>query len=166
MHGLDAAEGELEASVGRLLRSRRLTLSVAESCTGGLILHRLTNVPGASAYLDRGVVCYSDLAKIEWLGVSPAVVKRYGAVSPQAARAMAKGIQTAAGTGLGLAVSGIAGPGGGSAAKPVGLVYVALATPRRTVCRRYRCRGGRDQIKAQASTKALGLIRRYLAGRS
>ena len=155
--------GLIEALVGRLLRERRWRLSVAESCTGGLVLHRLTNIPGASAYVDRGVICYNNASKIEWLGVPEATVQRHGAVSSQTARAMARGIRTASRTELGLAVSGIAGPGGGTRRKPVGLVYVALATARRTLCRAYRCTGGREQIKTQASTRALDLVCRYLS---
>jgi nicotinamide-nucleotide amidase len=117
----------LEQEVARLLLSLKITIAVAESCTGGLICHRLTNISGSSDYLDRGVVTYSNRSKIELLGVSPQVISEHGAVSEACVWAMATGIRRLAGTDLGLAVSGIAGPTGGTFEKPVGTVHMALA---------------------------------------
>ncbi|NLY30294.1 MAG: competence/damage-inducible protein A, partial [Firmicutes bacterium] len=113
----------LEIVVARLLLSQKKTVAVAESCTGGLISHKLTNVPGSSGYYMQGAVTYSNAAKTGVLGVDPELLAQFGAVSKQVAKAMAEGVRQWAGTDIGLAVTGIAGPGGGSAAKPVGLVY-------------------------------------------
>ncbi|NLY52428.1 MAG: competence/damage-inducible protein A, partial [Firmicutes bacterium] len=113
----------LEVVAARLLLSRKKTVAVAESCTGGLISHKLTNVPGSSGYYMQGAVTYSNAAKTAVLGVDSRLLEQFGAVSRQVAKAMAEGVRQWAGTDIGLAVTGIAGPGGGSAAKPVGLVY-------------------------------------------
>jgi nicotinamide-nucleotide amidase len=125
------SEGEqtMEEVVGQLCSSHKWNLALAESCTGGLIAHRLTDVPGSSTYLDRGVVTYSNKAKQELLGVSPKILRKYGAVSAQVAEAMAKGIREKSRVDLGVSVTGIAGPGGGSAKKPVGMVYLAIDGP-------------------------------------
>jgi len=154
----------LEVVVGRLLRERGLTLAVAESCTGGLITDRLTDVPGSSAYLERGLVTYSNAAKVALLGVPEAVLAAHGAVSEETARRMAVGVRRQAGTDLGLAVTGIAGPEGGTAAKPVGTVYIALADADETVCRPFAFRWDRRRIKMIAAQSALMMVKRYLAG--
>ena len=122
------AEGRetMEEVVGRLLDGRKLTVAVAESCTGGLIGHRLTQVPGSSAYVDRGAICYSNRSKSEMLGVPAELIAKHGAVSPEVAAAMARGIRERAGVSVGLSVTGIAGPGGATGTKPVGLVYIGL----------------------------------------
>jgi competence/damage-inducible protein CinA-like protein len=119
----------LETVVGRLLKSSGWHLATAESCTGGLISHRITNVPGSSAYLLGGVNSYSNELKINLLGVPAATISNHGAVSPETAKAMAKGIRNLTGAEVGLATTGIAGPDGGSAEKPVGLVYLAVDLP-------------------------------------
>ena len=152
----------LEGVVGRALQERRLTLSVAESCTGGLLGHRITNVPGSSAYFERGVVPYSNSAKEELLGVSHQLLAAHGAVSGPVVEAMARGICRASHTPLGLAITGIAGPEGGTKAKPVGTVFVALAHLGGVEARRFLFSGGRESIKWQSAQMALDLLRRWL----
>lgn len=152
----------MEEVVGQFLRERGWTIALAESCTGGLIAHRLTQVAGSSAYMDRGVVCYSNRAKIELLGVSESLLKKYGAVSAPVAKAMARGIRTRSSTDVGLSVTGIAGPGGGTADKPVGLVYVGLATSKESRTKEFRFHGERETIKLRSSQAALDVLRRRL----
>ncbi len=152
----------LECVVGALLLDRGLTLSVAESCTGGLLGHRITNVPGSSAYFERGVIVYSNRAKQELLGVPEGALRAHGAVSAQCAEAMARGIRDASGTSCAVAVTGIAGPDGGSPAKPVGTVFVGLAVAGETRSRRFRFAGDREAIKWQSSQMALDMLRRAL----
>lgn len=154
----------LEIVIGGLLLERRLTLSVAESCTGGLLSHRITNVPGSSAYFERGVVVYSNRAKEELLAVPRHLLAKHGAVSGPVAEAMARGICQKTGTPLGLAITGIAGPEGGTVAKPVGTVFIALATPAGSRSQRFRFSGGREAVKWQSTQMALDLLRRYLLG--
>lgn len=155
-------EESLEAVVGRLLTERHLTLSVAESCTGGLLGHRITNVSGSSTYFERGVVTYSNRAKEELLGVPRQLLVAHGAVSGAVAEAMARGICRVSRAPLGLAITGIAGPEGGTRAKPVGTVFVALAFPGGTDVRRFRFAGGRESVKWQSAQMALDLLRRWL----
>ena len=138
------------------------TLSVAESCTGGLIAQRLTDVPGSSKYFIEGAVTYSNDAKTRTLGVEPVLLLEHGAVSAPVAEAMAEGIRKRARTDFGLAVTGIAGPGGGSEEKPVGLVYIALADDAHTEHRRIIIPGDRNLIRWRASQAALDLLRRRL----
>jgi nicotinamide-nucleotide amidase len=162
------AEGQetMEAVVGRLLTKRQLTVATAESCTGGLIGHRLTQVPGSSAYLDRGVICYSNRAKTELLGVPPELIEKHGAVSAEVAAAMAEGIRTRAGVSVGLSVTGIAGPGGATPTKPVGLVYIGLnAEDGTAITKEHRFHGDRSVIKRRSSQAALDLLRRWALGR-
>lgn len=158
------SEGDetMEELVGQLLSSHHTTLALAESCTGGLIAHRLTEVPGSSTYLDRGVVTYSNKAKQELLGVPSRTLRKYGAVSAEVAEAMAKGIREKSRVKLGVSVTGIAGPGGGSAKKPVGLVFMAIDGP--NGCQSQRCQfwGDRTEIKFRSSQSALNMIRRYV----
>jgi nicotinamide-nucleotide amidase len=160
VYGVDGVE--LEEVIGALLKQRRLTLAVAESCTGGMIGSRITNIPGSSEYFERGAVVYSNLAKTEMLGVPQELIERHGAVSAEVAGAMARGIRQAAGTSLGLGVTGIAGPGGGTEKKPVGLVYIALASPQGVRNAEHRFLGNREQIRIRASQMALDMVRRYL----
>jgi nicotinamide-nucleotide amidase len=155
----------LEAVVGGLLLERGLALSVAESCTGGLLGHRITNVPGSSRYFERGVMVYSNRAKRELLGVPEEVLRVHGAVSTPCAEAMARGICAVAATPCGLAVTGIAGPDGGSAAKPVGTVFIGLAVEGRVVSRHFRFAGDRESIKWQSAQMALDMLRRALLAR-
>ena len=154
----------LEHVVGAMLKSRRLTLAVAESCTGGLLGHRLTGVSGSSAYFERGVIVYSNEAKMELLGVPDAVLRTHGAVSGPTAEAMARGICATAGTPCGLSVTGIAGPQGGTPDKPVGTVWIGLAVRDRVEARRFRFDGDRAAIKWQSSSMALDMLRRALGG--
>jgi nicotinamide-nucleotide amidase len=153
----------LETVVGRLLLARGLTVSVAESCTGGLLGNRLTNIAGSSRYIERGVIVYSNRAKEELLGVPEHLLRAHGAVSEPVARAMAEGVCRISGSPCGLAVTGIAGPDGGSAEKPVGTVYIGCATPDGIEVRRCRFDGDRVAIKWQSSQTALDMLRRRLA---
>lgn len=158
-------EETMEEIVAGLLKEKRLTLAVAESCTGGLITSRLTDVAGSSEYLERAVVSYSNASKINLLNVPAEIIEQYGAVSEETARAMAKGVRKMAGTDLGLASTGIAGPAGGSAAKPVGTVYLALSTATETACRHYIYRWDRKRNKIIFSQAALLLLKNYLLER-
>ena len=154
---------QLEAVVGRMLRERAARVAVAESCTGGLVASRLTDVAGSSAYVHAGWVVYSNDAKVALLGVDAASIAAHGAVSEPVALAMANGARERAGVEYGIAVTGIAGPGGGSADKPVGTVYVALAGPDGLQrVRRLSLPGEREQVKFQSSQAALDLLRRAL----
>lgn len=154
---------QLEAVVGRMLQERAARVAVAESCTGGLVASRLTDVAGSSAYVHAGWVVYSNAAKVALLGVDAASIAAHGAVSEPVARALATGARERGGVEYGIAVTGIAGPGGGSAAKPVGTVYVALAGPDGLQrVRRLSLPGEREQVKFQASQAALDLLRRAL----
>ncbi len=152
----------LERVVGRLLRERGLALSVAESCTGGLLGHRLTEVPGSSAYFERGVLVYSNQAKQDLLGVPEAILRAHGAVSAPCAEAMARGICAASGNPVGLAVTGIAGPDGGTPQKPVGTVFIGLAVAGDVGARRFQFFGDRSSVKWQSTQMALDMLRRKL----
>ena len=152
----------LEQVVGRLLSQARLTLTLAEACTGGLIGHRITQVPGSSGFFERGLVVYSNRAKQELLGVNPDTLAGHGAVSAECAAEMALGARLNGGSDLGLAVTGIAGPEGGSADKPVGTVHFGLSDVRRTQTQVRRFHGDRHMIKAQAAETALDWLRRHL----
>ena len=157
-------EETLEDVVAGLLKEKGLTVSVAESCTGGLITDRLTDIPGSSMYLERGLVAYSNRSKTDLLGVPEAVLEKHGAVSEETARLMAEGVRRLAGSDLGLATTGIAGPDGGSEAKPVGTVFIALADGVETCCRKFSYRWNRRRVKIIASQAALLMLKRYLAG--
>lgn len=152
----------LEAVVGDLTREAGWTIAVAESCTGGLLASRLTDVPGSSDYFDRGVVCYSNQAKMDLVDVPGALIAEHGAVSEPVAAAMADGIRHRAATTVGIGITGIAGPGGGTAAKPVGTVAVAVLAGERRAIRTLRLFGGREQIKFQAAQGALNMLRLLL----
>ncbi|MEQ1896553.1 MAG: competence/damage-inducible protein A [Vicinamibacterales bacterium] len=150
----------LEAVVGRLLVDRGWRVAVAESCTGGLLASRLTAEPGASRYFDQGVVTYSNAAKVQWLGVPETLITEHGAVSDPVARAMAAGIRERAGADVGIGVTGIAGPDGGSAGKPVGTVVIAVALRDSVTSRTLQLMGDREQIRFQSAQAALDLVRR------
>jgi len=152
----------LEEVVGAVLAERKLTIAVGESCTGGLIASRLTDVPGSSRYLDRGVVAYSNAAKTELLGVPDEMLKAHGAVSEVVATAMAEGIRSRSRVDIGIGVTGIAGPDGGTAEKPVGMVCIAASATAGTRIRTFRFVGGREMVKFQASQAALDMVRRML----
>ena len=153
----------LEVVVGDLLRERKLTIAVAESCTGGLMMSRLTDVPGSSDYVERGVVCYSNRAKIELAGVPAALIAEHGAVSEPVAQAMAEGIRAGAGSNIGVGITGIAGPGGGTPQKPVGTVAVAVVVDDETRVRTFQLLGDRATVKFQASQSALNMTRVMVA---
>jgi len=157
-----AGNQTMEEVVGRMLKERGLSISVAESCTGGLIGHLLTNVPGSSSYFQGGVTVYSNQSKVDLLGVSSRTIERFGAVSEQTAREMAEAAKRGFKTDMGIAVTGIAGPEGGSEKKPVGTVYIALATGEGTFPGRYRFWGTRRQVKVNTAMMALDWVRRYL----
>jgi competence/damage-inducible protein CinA-like protein len=155
---------ELPEVVADLLRGRGLTLAAAESCTGGLLATRLTDVPGSSAFFERGFVTYSNRAKVELLGIDPALLERTGAVSEEVAAAMAAGARRASGASIGVGITGIAGPEGGSAEKPVGLVFMAADGAAGTRVRRAIFPGDRGRVRHQATQAALEMIRRGLLG--
>jgi PncC family amidohydrolase len=155
----------IEERVGALLADRGLTLVTAESCTGGLLAHRITNVSGSSAYYLGGVVAYADQVKEEALGVRRETLLVHGAVSEQTAREMASGARQRIGADVAVSITGIAGPTGGMPEKPVGLVYVALSAPDVEICRRHIWQGDRLANKQQSTEAALGLLLDYLQDR-
>jgi len=158
-----SADGRgLEEVVGEMLRTRALRIAVAESCTGGLLASRLTDVAGSSDYLERAVVCYSNRAKTDLLGVPEALIREHGAVSAPVAVAMATGIRDRAGVEIGVGITGIAGPAGGSDAKPVGTVMIAMAFAGGSLVGRHQFIGSRQLIKFQAAQAALDLVRRWM----
>jgi PncC family amidohydrolase len=152
----------LEVILGRLLTEKKQTLAIAESCTGGLITHRLTNVPGSSAYIIASVIAYAYEAKVAALGVSWDTLNKFGAVSAETVTEMARGAREKFSATIGLAITGIAGPGGGTPDKPVGLVYIALADANDVIVERHIWRGNRLQNKEQSAQAALELLYRYL----
>jgi nicotinamide-nucleotide amidase len=155
---------ELPHVVVDLLRERSLTIALAESCTGGLLASRLTDVPGASAVVERGFVTYANRAKVEDLGVDAAAIERHGAVSGEVAAAMAAGAMARARAGVGVGITGVAGPDGGTGEKPVGLVYVATCGAPGDAARRNHFPGGRGRVRFQATQVALEMVRRGLLG--
>lgn len=152
----------LEEVIHDLMLAKKKTLSVAESCTGGLIGHQITSVPGSSEYFDRGVIVYSNRAKRDLLGIPPRILSRHGAVSQRTALLMAEGIRKQGGSDLGLAVTGIAGPGGGTPEKPVGTVWIAMSTARGEKADQFHFSGRREQIKILTAYTALNGVRRVL----
>ena len=152
----------MEAVVGGLLVSRGYRIALAESCTGGIVTSRLTDVPGSSRYVDRAVVVYANEAKTDLLGVPPALIEAHGAVSEPVAVAMAEGVRTRAAVDVGIGVTGIAGPDGGTAEKPVGTVAIAAVIGATRNVRTFRFHGEREQVKFQASQAALDMVRRML----
>lgn len=153
---------KLGSAVGELLRRNGLTLSLAESCTGGLVAKLVTDVAGSSDYFLEGAVTYSDAAKVRALGVSPTLLAERGAVSAETAEAMAVGMRRLSGSALALSVTGIAGPGGGSEEKPVGTVFIALASAAGCAVERYRFSGDRERIRTVTAFTALDRLRRAL----
>jgi len=161
-HIYTTGDEALEEIIGRELKRRGWRIAVAESCTGGLIGARLTNVSGSSAYFDRSLVTYSNESKIELLGIPAVTIEQYGAVSDQTARAMAEGVRGRAGVEVGLSVTGIAGPTGGTPEKPVGQVYIGLSTPAETTVREFRFTGNRATNRERTAQAALEMVRRML----
>jgi len=159
---LFSTRGEtLEEVVGRALTENRATIAVAESCTGGMVAERLTKVPGSSAYFVGGVVCYSNELKTSFAGVPAELIESKGAVSSEVALALADGIRKATGATLGVGVTGIAGPGGGTPEKPVGLVHIGIADERGPREKAFRFMGDREHIRQRATQTALDAVRRY-----
>mgnify|MGYP001087426177 FL=1 len=155
----------LEILVGELLREHGLRLAVAESCTGGLIGHRLTNIPGSSTYYMGSVTAYAYEAKVRLLGVTWETLEKHGAVSRPTVLEMARGVRRALAADIGLAVSGIAGPGGGTPEKPVGLTWIGLSTPAVQYARDFYWEGDRLQNKAASAEAALQLLAEHLQNR-
>ncbi len=150
----------LESAVGKVLTKKKLTIATAESCTGGLLSDRLTNVSGSSKYFMTGIISYSNKSKESFLGISQKLMEKYGAVSRPVAVEMARAIKHFACVDIGISITGIAGPTGGTKYKPVGLVYAALVTDKKRIVMEFRFRGSREDIKFQASQAALNLIRK------
>jgi PncC family amidohydrolase len=146
---------KLEKLIGDLLRERDWTLSIAESCTGGLICDRITDITGSSDYFKGGMVTYSNESKAKHLEITLNYIKRYGAVSPQVARKMAQGVRKAFGTTFGLSTTGVAGPTGGTKRSPVGRVFIGLTAGRKVWVKKLDLKGSRRDIKEKASEKAL-----------
>jgi nicotinamide-nucleotide amidase len=155
-------EETLEQIVGYYLLMRQKTLAVAESCTGGLIAERLTSIPGSSQYFLCGMTCYSNRSKTDLANIPPLLIEMAGAVSPEVAKGLAEGVRLKSGASLGLGVTGVAGPTGGSAEKPVGLVYIALSSESDVECQEYRFTGDRHLNRRFASQMALDKVRRKL----
>ena len=149
---------ELEQELGEVLIARHLTIATAESCTGGLISNRITNISGSSNYFERGVITYSNRAKIELLNVPSVTIEQFGAVSPETATAMAVGVKELAHTDIGLGVTGIAGPTGGTPEKPVGLVYIGIFGNNKKETHEFNFKGSRIEIKNQTADAALKII--------
>lgn len=153
----------LKEVVSKLLVDKGLSIAVAESCTGGLIATQLTDIPGSSSYFLGGIVAYHNDLKVNFLGVSTDTLGKYGAVSKETAIEMAQGIRKRSGANLGLAVTGIAGPSGGSSDKPVGLVFIALETDDKILCREFRFPGRRQAVRQGTAVSALNMLRQYLS---
>lgn len=160
IYGVD--HEELEEVVGKLLAERRMTIAIAESCTGGILADRITNVPGSSGYFERGIITYSNDSKVAELGVPRELIDAHGAVSREVAEAMARGIREKAGTDIGISTTGIAGPTGGSEQKPVGLIWIGYSTVEKTLALRFNFGTERRRFKERASQAALELVRRSL----
>ena len=154
----------MEAIVGKLLLEQKLHLATAESCTGGLLAKRITDVPGASRYFDRGFITYSNDAKVQVLGVRPQDLEAHGAVSAPVAEQLARGARKVTSAEVGVGVTGIAGPEGGTPTKPVGTVFIAVSSPRGEAVRTYRFMGNRVAVRERATQTALDLVRRQLLG--
>lgn len=152
----------LAEDVGKLLRSRKETLAVAESCTGGKVGDMITDVPGSSDYFLGGVISYSNEAKVRLLGVGRGILDTKGAVSEEVAIQMARGVRESMGATYGIGITGIAGPTGGSKAKPVGLVYIALVSTNDKVCERNVFKGSRTEVKKAAAERSLEMVLEFL----
>jgi nicotinamide-nucleotide amidase len=153
---------EIEEKIGILLKEKGLTVAVAESCTGGLISSRITNISGASEYFMAGVITYSNKAKTSFLSVPEDVIERHGAVSHETAELMAEGVKNATGVDIGVSVTGIAGPMGGTSEKPVGTVFIGLASKEGVKARNFLFSGNRLEIKQKTSESALIFLKDYL----
>lgn len=155
---------QLEKKIARQLIATGKTISIAESCTGGLLTNRLTNIPGSSAFLLAGIISYSNTAKTKLLRIPPSLIQKKGAVSSSVAGLMAKNVRKLFDTDLSVAISGIAGPTGGSSQKPVGLVFIAVQSRKHLLVDRNLFKGSRIQIKKQAADRALELLFKIING--
>lgn len=155
-------ENEMPQKVGALLIEKNITISCAESCTGGMFAQTLTDIPGISAVFDRGIVTYSNRAKVEELGVSEKTLESFGAVSKETAEEMALGIKNVAGTDVGVSVTGVAGPGGGTDKKPVGLVYVCVTYKDKLICRELRLAGDRAANRKNSMMNMFELVKQII----
>ncbi|MFX1254997.1 MAG: CinA family protein [Promethearchaeota archaeon] len=153
----------IEKEIAKLLIERKWTLATAESCSGGLLAHRLTNIPGSSAYFLCGYITYSNQSKIELLGVNPKTIENYGSVSAQTAIEMAKGARQRTKVTFAVSVTGIAGPGGATPTKPVGLVYLGLSSPEETLSQQFNFTGKRLAVKLQTTQSALTFLKEYIS---
>ena len=149
--------------VSDILKQKNLTIATAESCTGGLIAHSLTNISGSSDYFKRGIVSYSNEAKIELLDISEELLIKYGAVSIQVAQAMAEGVRIKSNVDIGISTTGIAGPTGGTNEKPVGLVYISISTSDETMVQKFQFSGDRLQNKESTCNAALQMLLNFLS---
>jgi len=149
---------EILNKISIILKKQLLKIATAESCTGGLISHTLTNISGSSDYFDRGIISYSNKAKIELLGVTEDLLEKYGAVSEQVAKAMATGVRIQSNVDIGIATTGIAGPTGGTKDKPVGLVYIAVSTDDTTIVKKFQFSGDRLENKENTCDAALQML--------
>ncbi len=155
---------DLEFIIGKILQEKKLKIAVAESCTGGLIANRITNVPGSSEYFERGVVTYSNQSKIELLGVKPETIEKYGAVSEKTAIEMARGIRLNSHVDIGFSTTGIMGPTGATPDKPIGLVFIGYSDSNKEFARKFNFADNRIRNKERTAQAALDLLRRYLLG--
>ncbi|HID94293.1 MAG TPA: nicotinamide-nucleotide amidohydrolase family protein [bacterium (Candidatus Stahlbacteria)] len=152
----------LAVQLGKLLKEKHLTISVAESCTGGLVMDKITDVSGSSEYFMGGVVAYSNELKMKILGVKKETLERVGAVSREVAHEMASGIKNFTGTDIGVSTTGIAGPTGATPTKPVGLIYIGFCSADKEVVEKHIFKGDRQMVKEQAAQAALDIVRRWL----
>lgn len=148
----------IQKKIAGVLTRGHQTLSVAESCSGGLLGHQLTNIAGSSKFFCGGVIVYSNSAKSKLLKVSPAIIKKNGAVSAPVAEKMAQSVRKLLGTDFGMSITGIAGPSGGTKDKPVGLTYIAVSSAKKTICKEFHFKGSRLKIKTSATQSALKLL--------
>lgn len=153
----------IEKTIARLLMAKHKRLAIAESCTGGLLTHRLTNISGSSKFLEAAVVAYSNKAKQNLLNIPSRMLRQHGAVSKHTAVAMARAVRAIHKTDFGVGITGIAGPTGATKTKPVGLVHIAVSVPAETLCLQCLFKGNRTHIKRQASTQALRLLKKCLS---
>ena len=149
-------------NLAKLLIQKKLTLAVAESCTGGLISKLLTDIPGSSEYFKLGLVVYSNTAKSKFLKIPLSLIKIKGAVSKEVALLLAKNVRNIAKTDLGLGITGIAGPGGGTKDKPVGLVFIAISSTKKTIVKKFNFKGNRHQIRQKSASETLSLISKLI----
>jgi nicotinamide-nucleotide amidase len=159
---MKSADEQILQSVSSMLTENKLTIATAESCTGGLIAHSLTNISGSSDFFERGIVSYSNQAKIDLLSVSEEMLNKYGAVSEPIAKAMAEDVRKKSNVDIGISITGIAGPTGGTPEKPVGLVFIGLSTKTKTVVKKFQFKGSRLKNKHSTCNAALNMLYDYL----